>query len=677
MGVINVSAEQWKAINILLKDKPEGTKLKHRYSRYVHRIGRVKQPQEYQYQDEDGQTKKITFDHSFIVAGGQIWALPNHEEKVKALIGKGQYGKVVIRENEQQEQSLHKIEHKPSKSRTVEEIQRSKREQQIAFDVGLAYTTVSKQYIGKVGKGGGDSIMVMPYENNPKDLKKKYHKQTIPIATSIKAFEQLQKLHSGELSKTSTKYLHRDLKLANITEDDSGKVTLIDYGFAVSQDEVDKQYCGSPLMMAPEVLQTDGPDYSASTDLYALVKSLLLHEIELKFPQDHVRIENIGKELPISSRLAKINDELNKFLNEKHLIYQSDPSFYLSNQVLLDAIIKPKDERPTTEQVIEALVQQQEKIAETERQRQIQIEQQEKALQEQRQVMENLKVIQDMIIKRPMFPLHPGRLFLQNHLLHSPGMGPMLLMQMELAKTLANLPQEVTHDEASLTDSENVSFHSLEVSREFSLQDKTKAEPLETADQLSKDALLEEEKVESEVVKNEIAESTQLDLKHSQPNHKLENDHQTTQVLGNTSIPSLTDNSFFFIESVKSNSEVLNDLNIQLVEKVLNATQNKAKGYVGYGGKTVNFNGKSYYYVPSHVAEVVDKLTAGNFKESIDNFIQIFANGLNKAKNTSVGWTSYVMGGRDPDIEALYSKPHQVLNGFKKEISVNESTLCM
>ncbi|MCF6775435.1 protein kinase [Thiotrichales bacterium 19X7-9] len=674
MSIINVSAEQWKAINILLKDKPEGTKLKHRYSRYVHRIGRVKQPQEYQYQDEDGQTKKITFDHSFIVAGGQIWALPNHQEKAKAFIGKGQYGKVVIRENEQQEQSLHKIEYKSSKRKSNEEIQRSKREQQIAFDVGLAYTTVSKQYVGEVGKGKGDSIMVMPYENNPKDLKKKYQKQNIPITTSIKAFEQLQKLHRGELSKTGTKYLHRDLKLANITEDDNGKVALIDYGFAVSQDNVDKEYCGSPLMMAPEVLQTDGPDYSASTDLYALVKSLLLHEIELKFPYEDAKIKNIRPDLATIFRLPHINKEICQFLQAQHTVYQSNPSFYLSNQVLLDVIIKPKDERPTAEQVIEALVQQQEKIAEIERQRQIQIEQQEKSLKEQRQVMEKLKFLQDMIHKKPTL-LHPGRIYLQNRLLRNPGMGPMLMMQMGLTKTLANLPQEVTHDEASLTDSENVSFHSLEASKELELQDKT--EQLETVDQFSKGALLEEEKVESDVVKNEIAECTQLELRDSQPNDILEKDHQTTRVLGNTSIPNLIDNSFFFIEGVKSKSEVRNDLNIQLVEKVLNTTQNKAKGYVGYGGKTVNFNGTSYYYVPSHVAEVVDKLTAENFKESIDDFIQIFADELNKAKDTSVGWTSYFMGGRDPDIEALYSKPHQVLNGFKKEISVNESTLCV
>lgn len=65
------------------------------------------------------------------------------------------------------------------------------------------------------------------------------------------------------------KILHRDLKLANILLHD-GIVKIADFGFSkiLGEEELAATMLGSPLNMAPEVLQNQ--EYSNKADIYSL-----------------------------------------------------------------------------------------------------------------------------------------------------------------------------------------------------------------------------------------------------------------------------------------------------------------------------------------------------------------------------------------------------------------------
>lgn len=51
--------------------------------------------------------------------------------------------------------------------------------------------------------------------------------------------------------------VHRDLKLANILMNSDNQIKLADFGFAILKDECEllASYCGSPYIMAPEMLR--------------------------------------------------------------------------------------------------------------------------------------------------------------------------------------------------------------------------------------------------------------------------------------------------------------------------------------------------------------------------------------------------------------------------------------
>ncbi|MCF6776525.1 hypothetical protein L3V83_08070 [Thiotrichales bacterium 19X7-9] len=108
-------------------------------------------------------------------------------------------------------------------------------------------------------------------------------------------------------------------------------------------------------------------------------------------------------------------------------------------------------------------------------------------------------------------------------------------------------------------------------------------------------------------------------------------------------------------------NEVQNTL---LIEKILDYAKNKASGYVGYGGDTYKFNGKEYYYVPTSVIETIN---------AIIPYIHLDVSIIEEKLNTkfkefdgkSIGWGSYLSGGRHPDIEALYQSPEKIINQFK------------
>lgn len=79
----------------------------------------------------------------------------------------------------------------------------------------------------------------------------------------------------GELHKKGI--MHRDLKLENILIDQKGYVKLIDYGLAkiLQGDELAMSYCGTPEYLSPEMVASEGHDFTV--DWWAV--GILIYEM--------------------------------------------------------------------------------------------------------------------------------------------------------------------------------------------------------------------------------------------------------------------------------------------------------------------------------------------------------------------------------------------------------------
>ena len=87
-------------------------------------------------------------------------------------------------------------------------------------------------------------------------------KQTCDIISQLAlALEYAGNKHNGGI-------IHRDIKPANIVLDYQGNVKLMDFGIATTSDEVNRNFEGTILYTAPEVLQKKPFDYRI--DIYAL-----------------------------------------------------------------------------------------------------------------------------------------------------------------------------------------------------------------------------------------------------------------------------------------------------------------------------------------------------------------------------------------------------------------------
>lgn len=64
--------------------------------------------------------------------------------------------------------------------------------------------------------------------------------------------------------------MHRDVKLPNFFLDDSMNIVIGDFGFAKSGVDFASTKLGTPLTMAPELLNSKGGNYTSKADLWSI-----------------------------------------------------------------------------------------------------------------------------------------------------------------------------------------------------------------------------------------------------------------------------------------------------------------------------------------------------------------------------------------------------------------------
>jgi predicted Ser/Thr protein kinase len=92
---------------------------------------------------------------------------------------------------------------------------------------------------------------------------------------SDKVLDFARQLFAGVAAAHDRGVLHRDLKPSNVMVDGRGRIRIMDFGLAISADEMPRDRAGTPAYMAPE--QLTGDRVTERTDLYAL--GLILYEV--------------------------------------------------------------------------------------------------------------------------------------------------------------------------------------------------------------------------------------------------------------------------------------------------------------------------------------------------------------------------------------------------------------
>jgi eukaryotic-like serine/threonine-protein kinase len=103
--------------------------------------------------------------------------------------------------------------------------------------------------------------------------------------------------------------LHRDIKVQNVIQDDSGRIVLMDFGAGEEIGAVKARVAGTPLYIAPEVLA--GGAASAASDVYAL-GVLLFYLTTGAFPVHAASIEELRRAHDAGARreLRRLNPKV-------------------------------------------------------------------------------------------------------------------------------------------------------------------------------------------------------------------------------------------------------------------------------------------------------------------------------------------------------------------------------
>ncbi len=198
-------------------------------------------------------------------------------------------------------------------------------------------------------------------------------KQTCDIISQLAlALEYAGNKHNGGI-------IHRDIKPANIVLDYQGNVKLMDFGIATTSADTNKNFEGTILYTAPEVLQKKPFDYRI--DIYALAVTafaMLTGKTPFRAPTMLGIVEKIIKHEPadIKTLVADIPDGLAEFIKrgllkdpEKRIASWSEiqkllapgkghkEDFFANNDMDMALVIKLKTSAINTELLIKEIHQ--------------------------------------------------------------------------------------------------------------------------------------------------------------------------------------------------------------------------------------------------------------------------------------------------------------------------------
>lgn len=243
----HVDQKEWDVVKEYLMDKPDGTK----YSRKMSRLP-----------------------HSFIKLNNQIYAVQPH-----AYLGKGVHGKSKLVQDEEGHIFVAKITYgdasffkMPINSYLAHKLGHAnrslKRESKILNDINLRKGYNKRLDVRK-------EVLVMEYlgEAFVHFIKNQKLNNADEAELAFKLIKHLDDLHTGNLSKTNTRYIHGDLKEDNITVDEQQNIHFVDFGLTKratdSRDGLIRGVRqGTVPYMAPETQSYQG--LSFKSDIYSM-----------------------------------------------------------------------------------------------------------------------------------------------------------------------------------------------------------------------------------------------------------------------------------------------------------------------------------------------------------------------------------------------------------------------
>ncbi len=254
------SAEQWQQIAASLQGK-KNLKLRRYYDKKTSAVReKMRILEENEAKRALSETEKLELalklPHSVVVDSN---GMPHVIYKNK-LIEIGSYAKVKVQQNPQTKKfDVVKITTKIDST--------TQREDEFLLKVKLGHGSfrrdAKRSYLFM--EYGGRDLFYILQDKIAKELKFSFEDR---LNLAVKIFKTLHTLH------TQYKILHRDIKRDNILYNETKKkISFIDYGYAVdlpnSGSYIDNEVVGTPDHIAPELLNTYTPTYTAYSDIYA------------------------------------------------------------------------------------------------------------------------------------------------------------------------------------------------------------------------------------------------------------------------------------------------------------------------------------------------------------------------------------------------------------------------